>query len=109
MSVKKVYQKKKVKVTFDVDVKAAQNAKEINLLCDFNGWDPIPLTKKKSGAFSVQIDIPNEDLKEAYQYKFQYIMEDGSEKHDNDWCAEKYVANPFGGENSLFEIEKPAE
>ena len=47
MSVVKKYNKtsKKIKVTFRVEEKAAQDAESIFLLCEHNGWDPIKLTK----------------------------------------------------------------
>ena len=38
----------------------------------------------------------------SYQYRFKYTFEDNSVKYDNDWDAERYVANPFGGDNSVF-------
>ena len=47
MSTVKKYLKTKVKVTFEVAKEAALGAKEVYLLCDFNGWDPIPLVASK--------------------------------------------------------------
>lgn len=100
-----VKSKKCHKVTFDITAEAAQGAKKICLLCDFNGWDPIEMTAKKNGAFQVAIEIPQADAKNVYQYRFQYTMDDDSEMFENDWNAEKYVANPFGGENSVFTLD----
>ena len=83
---------KVVKITFDVAQDAAQDAATIELLCDFNGWDPVALkksaAKKNAGSFSVTIDIPESEIKESYQYRFHYVMADGSEKYDNDWNAD---------------------
>lgn len=105
---KKVF-KTKVKVTFEVSKDAAQGASEIYLLCEHNGWDPIKLspvkTKKKEGFFTLTVDIDKANAKNVYQYRFRYVMPDGSEKYDNDWDAERYCTNPFGGENSVFIIE----
>ena len=47
------------------------------------------------------ISVP-EGEKAAYQYRFKYTFADNSVKYDNDWDAERYIANPFGGENSVF-------
>ncbi len=100
--------KEKYKVTFKITKEAAQDAKEIYLLCDCNAWDPVPLTKNKAGSFSLTVEIKKDDaLKDTYQYRYQYIMPDGSEKYDNDWDAELYIPNPFNGDNSAFTI--PAE
>ena len=95
------------KVTFEVEKDAVQNAKKILLISDFNGWDPITLekgTKKKIGTFSKTIEINKDGAKNSYQYRFVYIMADGSEKYDNDWNAEAYAQNPFGSENSVFTL-----
>ena len=97
--------KTKYKVTFKITKEAAQNAVEINLLCDFNAWDPVAMTKNKNGTFTTTIDIPSdESIKETYQYRYQYVMADGSEKYDNDWEAELYVPNPYNGDNSAFTL-----
>ena len=50
------------------------------------------------------MNITIENVK-SYLYKwygFKYTFEDNSVKYDNDWDAERYVANPFGGDNSVF-------
>ena len=44
--------KTKYKVTFKITKEAAQNAVEINLLCDFNAWDPVAMNKNKNGVFN---------------------------------------------------------
>lgn len=101
--------KDKYKVTFKISVEAAQGANEINLLCDHNSWDPVAMTKNKNGTFSVTADInKDENLKKTYQYRYQYIMPDNSEKYDNDWEAELYIPNPFNGDNSAFTIPEPS-
>jgi predicted secreted protein len=101
---------KVVKITFEVAQDAAQDAAKIELLCDFNGWDPVALkkstAKKTAGSFSATIEIPVAEIKDSYQYRFHYVMADGSEKYDNDWNADEYCANPFGGENSVVVVKE---
>lgn len=108
MSTTKKFLKTKVKVTFDVSKEAAFGAKEVYLLCDVNSWDPILMTpgktKKKEGSFSTVLDIDKASEVKEFQYRFRYVMPDGSEKYENDWEAEKYCPNPYGGENSVFTI-----
>ncbi|MGN1394700.1 MAG: hypothetical protein ACI4V7_11845 [Succinivibrionaceae bacterium] len=100
--------KTKVKVTFEVSKEAARNAKNIYLLCSFNGWDPVKLTQKKDGSFSTVIDIDTKSVvgDVIYQYRFRYEWEDGSENYDNDWNAESYIPNQFGSENSVFTLSE---
>ena len=85
-SVGKVTKTGKVTVTFTVKKEAVQGA-------------------EKNGTFKGSISIPA-DGQVKYQYKFKYTFADESVKFDNDWDAEGYTANPFGGENSFFSIVK---
>ena len=108
MPVSKKYNKtkKEIKVTFKVTKKAAQGAKEIYLLCENNGWDPIPMECQKSGDFKVDVPFSESDSKTEFQYRFRLVMEDGTEMYDNDWDADKYVPNPFEGDNSVVILTK---
>ncbi|MGN0902648.1 MAG: hypothetical protein ACI4M9_05120 [Succinivibrio sp.] len=106
MSVSKKFTKtNKVTVTFTVKKDAAQGASEIDLLCEHNGWQPVALKPQKTGIFKGSISVPCEE-QPTYQYRFKYTFEDGTVKYDNDWDAERYVPNPFGGENSVFSVVK---
>ncbi len=96
LMVKKKYLKTKVKVTFDLPEGIAEGVDEVYLVGDFNNWDEkaTPMEKKKGKRFSITLDLePNRE----YQYRF---LLDGKEWH-NDWEADKYVANPFSGDNSV--------
>ncbi len=105
MSVSKRFSGKKLTVSFYIKKEAAQDAKSIDLICEHNGWQAVELKKQKNGTFrgSITIDI---GVQPSYQYKFKYTMNDGSVKYDNDWDADMYVSNPFGGENSVFSAVK---
>ena len=65
------------------------------LVGDFNEWDEAstPMTRLKDGRFKVTIDL---DAGEEYQ--FRYLVD--GEWH-NDWEADKYLPNPFSGDNSV--------
>lgn len=91
------------KVTFKVKKNETQGAQDIYLLCEKNGWDPIKLTKQKNGDFKIDVDFETED-KTAFQYRYRLVMADGQEMYDNDWEADYYVSNPFGGENSVVDL-----
>jgi 1,4-alpha-glucan branching enzyme len=83
------------KVTFTLP--EAIKAESAFLVGDFNNWDekatPMKLVKK-SGQFSVSLD-----LEQGREYQFRYLV-NGTEWH-NDWHADKYVPNPFSGDNSV--------
>jgi 1,4-alpha-glucan branching enzyme len=82
------------KVTFTLP--AAVKAETVHLVGDFNNWDEqaMPMKPLKDGRFSVELD-----LEIGKEFQFRYLV-DGSEWH-NDWEADKYVPNPFSGDNSV--------
>ncbi|GAB1421398.1 hypothetical protein MASR2M15_15610 [Anaerolineales bacterium] len=82
------------KVTFYTP--AAIEAETVTLVGDFNGWDEdaTPMEPLKDGRFKVQLD-----LEAGREYQFRYLV-NNYEWH-NDWEADKYVPNPFSGDNSV--------
>lgn len=93
---KKQYLKSKpiCKVTFYSP--AQVEAESVNLVGDFNGWSETEteMKKLKDGRFSVLLE-----LEAGKDYQFRYLV-NGKDWH-NDWEADKYVANPFSGDNSV--------
>jgi 1,4-alpha-glucan branching enzyme len=86
-----------VKVDFILPEAIAAEAESAFLVGDFNDWDEqaTPMKKLKNGNFKVTVELePNRD------YQFRYLV-NGSQWH-NDWDADKYVANPFSGDNSVI-------
>lgn len=83
----------KVRVTFAMP--ASIWADSIHVVGDFNSWDeratPLRLT---DGGWMVTLELP---AGQAYQYRF---LLDGSEWH-NDWTADGYEPNAYGGDNSV--------
>jgi 1,4-alpha-glucan branching enzyme len=92
---KKKFLKTKCKVTFEVPDGISDTVSSVYLVGDFNNWDEraTPLEKKKT-SYAVTLDL---DLDKEYQ--FRYLINE----HNwyNDWQADKYVANPFHGDNSV--------
>jgi 1,4-alpha-glucan branching enzyme len=93
---KKQYLTKKdiCKVTFYTPSEI--EAESINLVGDFNEWEEsaTPMAPLKDGRFKVTIDLDKER-----EYQFRYLI-NGTEWH-NDWEADKYVPNTYGGDNSV--------
>jgi 1,4-alpha-glucan branching enzyme len=93
---KKQYLKSKsvCKVTFYTpeDIQA----EEVYLVGDFNQWEEnaTPMEKMKDGRFKATVDLEKDT-----EYQFRYLV-NGAEWH-NDWQADKYVPNPFSGDNSV--------
>ncbi len=71
-------------------------ADTVHLVGDFNNWSETdtPMKQLKDGRFSVTLD-----LETGREYQFRYLV-NGTEWH-NDWEADKYVPNPFIGDNSV--------
>jgi 1,4-alpha-glucan branching enzyme len=93
---KKQYLKTKpvCKVTFSLP--ASVQGENVYLVGDFNGWDEeaTPMKRLKDGSFAITLDLDKDK-----EYQFRYLV-NGSEWH-NDWEADKYVPNPFSGDNSV--------
>ncbi len=94
---KKKFLKTKCKVTFELPEAVAERAEEVHLVGDFNNWDEqaTPMEKKRGNRFSVTVDLePNRE------YQYRYLINGRS--WENDWEADKYVPNPFSGDNSVI-------
>lgn len=82
------------KVTFYLPKSIEANS--VHLVGDFNDWDEqsTPMEKLKDGRFKVTLE-----LDQGEEYQFRYLV-NGADWH-NDWNADKYVPNPFSGDNSV--------
>lgn len=87
------------KVTFTLPKEAAPDAETVCVMGEFNNWshDAHPLKRQKSGDFSLSLD-----LEKGRSYRFRYLI-DGW-KFENDWQADRYEANPYGGDDSVIEL-----
>lgn len=97
--IKKQFLKSKpvCKATFTVSAEAVENAETVAIVGEFNDWDtvePVEMKKLKDGSFKATVE-----LESGREYQFRYIID--GEKWENDWEADKYVATPFGVDNSV--------
>ncbi len=96
--IKKQYLKSRpvCKVTFNLPEVAAPGAKRVNIVGDFNNWDLRSTLMKRlqNGDFTATIE-----LAKGREYRFRYLIENA--KWENDWQADKYLPNPYGGNDSV--------
>ena len=87
------------RVTFFLPEEAAPEARKIAVVGDFNNWDKKAdlMTKQKDGSFTLTLELPSNK-----EYRFKYLIDDT--QWENDWCADKYVKNEFGGEDSVIQV-----
>jgi 1,4-alpha-glucan branching enzyme len=99
MSVKKTYAKngKTCRVTFELGREVG--ADEARLCGEFNDWSPEehPLERRKDGRLTTTVT-----LETGQSYRYRYVLDGG--RWENDWQADAYVANDFGGEDSLVSV-----
>ncbi len=89
--------KGKAKVTFTVDPRAGA---QVAAVCgEWNEWsaDADVMHRDAQGGFSLTVDL---DAGRAY--RFRYLLDD--QRWDNDWAADAYVRNEFGGDDSVVDL-----
>jgi hypothetical protein len=89
--------KGKARVTFTIDPGVGAGAAAV---CgEWNDWsaDAGVMHRDAEGGFSVTVDL---DAGRAY--RFRYLLD--GQRWDNDWAADAYVANDFGGEDSVVDV-----
>jgi hypothetical protein len=86
-------------VTFLLPKAAAVEASSVCILGEFNNWsaDAHPLVRRDDGDFVIVIE-----LEAGRAYRFRYVI-DGW-KFENDWFADRYEPNPYGGEDSVVDV-----
>lgn len=82
----------KVKFTFTTD------AKKVDILGLNNDWKkPLPMTKKKEGIFTAEVNLPKDST-----HEFKYFVDKKTWHNDAD--AESQTSNVFGTTNSVVVI-----
>jgi 1,4-alpha-glucan branching enzyme len=85
-------------VTITFRVPSAANTKRINVVGDFNGWSNVadPM-EGDDGGFVARVSLPV-----GRTYRFRYLLD--GQRWVNDWAADSYVANEFGGDDSVIDL-----
>ncbi|NLG50844.1 MAG: hypothetical protein GX552_12120 [Chloroflexi bacterium] len=87
-----------VRVTFRLSTSVS--AKVVHLAGDFNNWNPWShrLTRSSDGEWW-EITLL---LKRGRAYEYRYLLDHA--RWCNDWHADQYVPNIFGGDNSVLQV-----
>jgi hypothetical protein len=98
LGIKKQYLKSNgsCNVTFRLPKKAAPDAQVVTIVGDFNNWNftETQMKKLKNGDFKATLKLHRDK-----EYRFRYFID--RTRWENDWCADKYVPNSFGSDDSL--------
>jgi 1,4-alpha-glucan branching enzyme len=88
----------KVEVTFTMP--GLEGVTRLYLVGDFNDWSIVsnPMTRAADGSWGSTLPLEAES-----NYQFRYFDNNGH--WHNDWQADAYVPNQFGGDNSVVSTE----
>ena len=89
--------KDKASVTFTVDPRSG--ARTAAVCGEWNDWSAGAdvMHRDAGGGFSLTVDL---DAGRAY--RFRYLLD--GQRWDNDWAADAYVRNDFGGDDSVVDL-----
>ena len=100
--IKSMAAKDKASVTFTVD--PGVGARTAAVCGEWNEWsaDADVMRRDAEGGFSLTVGL---DAGRAY--RFRYLLD--GQRWDNDWAADAYVRNDFGGDDSVVDLTALAE
>ena len=83
-----------VEVTFELP--STVDGTEVAIVGEFNEWstDANRITRDEDGAFRATLVLPA-----GRRYRFRYLID--GERWENDWRADDYWPNQFGGDDSV--------
>ena len=86
-----------VDVTFELPPSVA--ADSVAVVGDFNGWsrDASPMTRAVDGSFRLSLRLSSGRV-----YQYQYLID--GRRWANDWQADSYLPNSFGGDDSVVDL-----
>jgi hypothetical protein len=87
-------------VTFSVPAEAG--AVYAELVGEFTSWSPVPMQPTGDGGHGVTVELDG-----GAAYRFRYLLD--GDRWENDWAADKYTANDYGGDDSIVDLTAPAE
>lgn len=85
----------KVDVTFEIELHGSDGP--VCVAGDWNDWQPQPMEDDGQDAHRVTVR-----LKPGHSYRFRYLLGDGT--WTNDFTADDFVANPYGGYDAVINL-----
>ena len=74
----------------------SDDASKVDLVADFTNWQPVAMVfNKKEKAFKTKLRLPKNE-----EFQFRYLI--NGDEWENDYQADKYLANHFGTDNSVI-------
>jgi hypothetical protein len=94
--------KGRASVTFTLDPRVG--AQRAAVCGEWNDWaaDADVMGRDAEGGFSLTID-----LQAGRAYRFRYLLDD--QRWENDWAADAYLPNNFGGDDSVVDLTALAQ
>jgi hypothetical protein len=97
MSLDKIASKTPGRVGVVFRLPAEVGAEDVQIAGEFNDWQGTPMQRTNDGAYETVVD-----LEAGRIYRFRYVLD--GDRWENDWAADNYVANDFGGEDSVVDL-----
>ena len=99
---KKQFVKNSERCTVEFSLSGAVQAETVYLVGDFNNWDEAktPMQRGEDASFTTTLE-----LEKNREYQFRYLV--NSMEWHNDWEADRYVPNPYSGDNSIVNTYEP--
>jgi hypothetical protein len=85
----------KTKDEYEVTFELPTEAKEVALVCEANGWQPVAMKKSKN-TFATKLRLPANG-----RFEYRFLVDNG--QWINDDAADAYVPNEHGTVNSVVE------
>lgn len=91
-----------VSITFELS--AAVGAVGAFVVGDFNNWSQSahPMIRDDTGGFALTVELVSGRF-----YRYRYWVD--GERWENDWNADSYIPNPYGGEDSVVDLAEGSE
>ena len=75
-------------------------AQQIHIVGEFNSWSRTATPMRREGdGFAAEVI-----LGAGRAYRFRYLLD--GERWQNDWAADGYVPNEFGGDDSVLDLTR---
>jgi 1,4-alpha-glucan branching enzyme len=87
-----------VLVTLRVPAESA--AKSVDVVGEFTDWRMVAMQPDVDGSMFATFD-----LAVGRTYRFRYLID--GERWENDWAADSYVPNDYGGDDSVVDVRRP--